>query len=594
MAPKKSKPVRLKDAWDTPVDALFFHPGQDPGLGFLDTADWLWRAVPLGRISGVAASSFEPINARTSRHIDFHTKKRAFSSAIEFNTLPALVQDLSADGGQFAIGQKWLLNGASGTRIRNRMIWKNADTRPDFDAEAVEHLAQIQASAPASLPVATPPEQPTDYVIDCRNFFAFYHVISETLPHLCLAEILPNLGRIHLCSGKSIEAGFVMRWIEAFFPEIADRVELHQTPQHFERAYIPMNTRHMYYQTSAAVMPEFHDLAPDGFRFYGRRAIRAILGVVAMNSYDANLARFRERALARAATIDTSHLPRKFWVSRVGGGARDRTMRGQKQMIQELRKRGFEEVFFETLSPLEQVAIMHNAEVMISYHGAGFANMMFAGPDTYCIELGTLQTALYRWQDFMPHAHVSGCRYVSFYVDFKQPDPAEIPPLRSNNLITVALLPESRKQVLEFVDTLGEAPPTLSRESLMRCAKILQQSEDWPRLDALLAAHPEAAKSDPEILAIQARQLERMGDLGAAVAHLRRAWELDQSRPFLLERLIFTTEIYGHMPMVRDLRAVHLDLFPDRHPDLVKRIRRMRHRKRLEAEKAAQDDPTSD
>ena len=581
------KGPRLDQSGKRPIDELFFHPGQHPGLSFLEQPQWMWKEVPLGRLAALPIASFEEINARSHRVIETHFQRRLFRSGIAFNTVPALVADLFADGSNFAVGGRWLLNGASGTRIRNRLIWQNAETRAEYDRAVVDHLADACEQAPQSLPVAPAPDRPVDYVIDCRNYFAFYHFLTEALPHLCLAKELPNLGRIIFQSGTGKQSGFIHAWVEALFPELADRVSFAQGLQHYDLAYIPMNTRHLYYQVPETVMPSFHHLAPDGFRFYGRKALRNVIGTVGMNSYDVGLKHLRTHALTQAARIDTSGMPRKFWVSRAATGPRDRTMRGQKAMLEALKARGFEEVFFEKLQPLEQIALMNQAEVMISYHGAGFANMMFAGPQTTCIELGTLQTAMFRWPDFMQHAHVSGCRYVSFYADFKQPDPSQIPNLRSNNLVSVALAKAGRETVLGFIDALADPEHRGEAEVLLPTAQLLQQLQEYDRLDHLLAANAASVQSSADLMAIKARQFKRRGNLRAAVRDLQAAWALDQKRPFLLEQLTLTAEMGGRWAMVRALRAEHHERFPDRHQNLVRRIRQMRHRKALEAEAAA-------
>ncbi len=115
-----------------------------------------------------------------------------------------------------------------------------------------------------------------------------------------------------------------------------------------------------------------------------------------MNAVDSNLYlyRLRERGLQAIAGKDFSHLPRRFWVGRQAGQARSRALEGEGELLEMLALFGFEEVAIETLTPLEQIAIMANAEVLMSYHGAGFANMLFAKSKTHVVEQGTLQPCL--------------------------------------------------------------------------------------------------------------------------------------------------------------------------------------------------------
>lgn len=64
--------------------------------------------------------------------------------------------------------------------------------------------------------------------------------------------------------------------------------------------------------------------------------------------------------------------------------------------------------------------------------------MIFASPGTHMIEIGNLQTALFRWGDFIPHAHVSGCTYVNFFADFHSDDRSHVPDMRSKDFQPIA------------------------------------------------------------------------------------------------------------------------------------------------------------
>ena len=72
---------------------------------------------------------------------------------------------------------------------------------------------------------------------------------------------------------------------------------------------------------------------------------------------------------------------------------------------------------------------MNAARVIVSAHGAFFANMMFAHPDAHVIEIGSVQTQFHRWGDFLGNAHVARCRYSVVFADLAQQDPSVIPPI---------------------------------------------------------------------------------------------------------------------------------------------------------------------
>ena len=58
----------------------------------------------------------------------------------------------------------------------------------------------------------------------------------------------------------------------------------------------------------------------------------------------------------------------------------------EPEIVNTLQRYGFESVALETLSLLEQIALMANAEVVIAPHGAGLTNIVFCDPGTKIIE----------------------------------------------------------------------------------------------------------------------------------------------------------------------------------------------------------------
>ena len=52
-----------------------------------------------------------------------------------------------------------------------------------------------------------------------------------------------------------------------------------------------------------------------------------------------------------------------------------------------LSKYGFETVFLEEMSVLEQVALFANAKFIVAPHGSGLSNLVFCSPETTIVEL---------------------------------------------------------------------------------------------------------------------------------------------------------------------------------------------------------------
>jgi hypothetical protein len=68
---------------------------------------------------------------------------------------------------------------------------------------------------------------------------------------------------------------------------------------------------------------------------------------------------------------------RRLYISRAKAGVRH--VRNEADVVARLARSGFETVYLETLEFAEQVRLLHDAAVVVSPHGAGLANLLFAG-----------------------------------------------------------------------------------------------------------------------------------------------------------------------------------------------------------------------
>ena len=560
----------LREQWTTPPEEFFFCPGRDRGLHLLAPLPLMWRNLPRARLAGASVSESPEIAERIESHVETHFKRRSFRAGIEMATVPVMAENLVADGHFLSIGGKWLLSGAAGTRLRNRYAWKNEGVR-DADAETIAFFDAVQAEAPPAPPVTSLPTGALPFVVDARNGTNFYHFLTETLGQLCLVDTDDFTGEvfIHL-KGEEVR-DFIRAWVDQIFPRLVGRVHFETGRKTYDRALTVLNARHYYYQCGADVIPSLDHLAPDTHFWKGRSADRNSQGVLAMNSCDQMLLRLREKALERVADGNWDHLPRRFWVGRKS--ERQRDMAGESELVEEMRRRDFAVVYFEDLSPLEQVAIMSRAEVMASYHGAGFANMLFAGENTHCIEVGTLQTCLFRWQDFMPHVLASGCRYTSLFGDYNIPDPEEADERRGKSLAPVALGKAGQARALGFIDAILGRVRVASLKRFTELAELLSRLEDHGALRRLFETHRGVEKKDPDLMILWANALEGTSDTAGAFDALTAAWEMTGDRPFLLERLILLGCEIG-----RDtgpFETHHAARYPKRNALLERKIRRV-------------------
>ena len=327
----------------------------------------------------------------------------------------------------------------------------------------------------------------------------------------------------------------------------------------------PYNFANSFYQMPAAEVDLMDLYAPSNLYWKGRRATRASQGVLAMNSLDSSLLKLRARALRAIEGHDFSHLPRRFWVGRESDLARPRLMKGEAEILEMLQLFGFEFVAFERLSPLEQVAIMANAEMMVSYHGAGFTNMLFAGPQAHVIELGTLQTAMFRWGDFWRLANASGCCYISFFADFNADDPLREPAFAQDGIVPVHLSQAGLAQVMSLiVSILGHTPKFSRPEEVQRLGEQLLAIGALGRAQALFAAHDGLEQGHVGLSLALADCHDRLGNHFKQLSALHSAFGADPSNWAVLIRIVWCARSLDLHEALRAALMALQDGFPDR------------------------------
>lgn len=539
----------------TPGD--IFVPGLDPGMECIGAPDWMWRTGPRARIHGIALSDHPAQRDRCRSFLNGIARDGTFAEAIEFNTLPVAASDVTADGRALLVGGKAVLNGAHGARLRNRIVWKKGlEDGHAFDRALVERFGMV-AQLPEMnrpLPVGHGP-MPSDMVVECRNGFNYYHFLTETLSQLCLAVETGFHGRVRIHAPRGEVKGFVAGFIAALFPELAGRVDVVPgEARHYDRALIGLNTRHLLAMSGPGMMPGIEALVPGGY--WPRRADRDAWPVLARNGFDRNLRMLRERALRLAGDIDIRRMPRRIWVARNPDFSARRPMKNAGKLFRALSALGFRKVVFEDLAPLDQVAMMANADVVVMAHGAGLANMMFARPDATVIELSNLQTLLARFGDFHAHAHIAGCRYISAVCDHNIPDPATVPDMMDGH----AGVRISEAAIGQLVDTLRAilAPDTVA--DVPQTARLLHDAGAGDLLGPVLGR----AAGDPDLFVWRANLHAEAGRADLALADLLAARDLAPDRAELLERIVRLSNRLGQRDRARAMMALHRRDFPER------------------------------
>ncbi len=106
---------------------------------------------------------------------------------------------------------------------------------------------------------------------------------------------------------------------------------------------------------------------------------------------------------------------RKIYISR--SKASVRRIINEKKVTEFLTNEGFQTLYLEELSPLEQAAIFHRAKIIVGAHGSGFANLIFSKANTAVVEIdhglpGHKQRSYYKQM-----AKEMNCRYFPVYTD---------------------------------------------------------------------------------------------------------------------------------------------------------------------------------
>lgn len=568
----------------TPPQDLILNPFSDRGLAALEAPTYFWRPCPAARIKGFSASEhpeitekIEALIARTERH-------RAFSQAVEFTSFLVVMEDVAVQKAHMTVRGKAPISGAAGIRLLNRYCFEGASSGINTEAALMAYFnTAAKPDVRSAFPLHTGPlSAQTPFVIEARNTFNYYHFLCETLCQLCLVEEAGILGPIyiHYPNRDDKTGAFCMAFIHALFPELADRVVFQRVPAQHRQAVGVYNFQASFYLLPAQDRAGIDALAPSDFYWKGTRATRMAHSVLKLNSVDSALFKLRARALRAIEGKDFSHLPRRFWVAREGEASRSRPMKGERELVEMLDLFGFASVTFESLSPLEQIAIMANAEMMISYHGAGFANMLFASPESHVIELGTLQTAAWRWGDFWRLAHVSQCRYVCFFADFNKDDPLTEPSFSEDSIVPVHLSTKGRAQVMSYVVSILGRYPELGRiEDLRQLTNRLIDAGAEDQALGLLMRNEALSKADADLCLWRADFHKHRYEASAEFLALMDAWVADGTRWQTLIRMIWYGRKVDNGKIIRWALGLLEADFPDRHTAFVNSAEWLRKRR---------------
>ncbi len=573
---KDGKTVRNKIDLTLPPETVFLNPWREGGVSLLSPLEFVWRPTEGAVIEGFAVSAHDEINRKIRSFVDTTKRHKTFTTPIEYNVVPALLNEASFRKSHVLAGDRLLLTGASGSRLINTYRWARNEASNEPETRPVDaingYLAACRdANAGVELPIVRSVlAEDLHFAAECRNTFNYYHFITESLSQLTVLDDVDFRGNIyfHYPNSEDKQRPFAEGFVEALFPEYAGRVFFERVPKDYDRVLTAFDLRGAHAQMPQD--PALARIVPGSVLEKFGTAGMEFQPILAMNSVPRSLRALRARALRAIEGHDFSYLPRRFFVGRDDRKSRARPVAGLDLLFEHLEMFGFEFVVFESLTPLEQIAIMAQAEVMISCHGAGFTNMLYAGSEACVIELGTLQTAQFRWADFWPVAHAAQCRYISFFADFNASDQLREPHFGTDGIVPVALSEAAVAQIMGFVVTfLGHTPEISSPEMLTLSVQRLKRADALVQAVALLDVHEEMVRADAELCLLKADCHKALNEPKSELVALDMAFKADTSRWQTLIRIIWCANRCDRPQVIRWARSRLERDFPERHDAFV-------------------------
>ncbi|WP_281990376.1 glycosyltransferase 61 family protein [Sulfitobacter geojensis] len=555
-------------------DVLFLNPWRDPGFRLLLEPEYNWRPIKGGNIAGFAASAHREINEKIEQHLKGTKKNRTFATPVAFNSVPVML-DRANFRKSFALARdRVVLSGAAGTRAINQYRWENDGADIDADARLDEFFSTCRTQNEGKeIPVYSGLLEPdVPFAVVCRNTFNYFHFITESLSQLTVLDGLDFQGNIyfHFPNSEEKQRPFAQAFAEALFPEFMGRIFFERVPKDYAKVVTAFELAGGHHMAPDADFDGLGEHMPDALNQLGAVGSMQARVPLAMNAVSSNLLALRERALRAIEGHSFDHLPKRFFAGRDTRLSRARQLEGEDLLFEHLEMFGFEYVVFESLSPLEQIALMARAEMMVSYHGAGFTNMLFASPETYVVEIGTLQTAQIRWGDFWPVAHASRCKYVSFYGDFKAENPLLEPDFGKDGIVAASLSKQAIAQMMAFIVTiLGHYPDLKRPRVLAQLATEVLQVGGAEHAIGLLEKHDDLVRNNGRLCLIKADCHKKLGEPKSELVALDLAHKADPGRWQTLVRMIWCANHCERPQVIRwALSRLKVD-FPDRHDAFV-------------------------
>ncbi|ARO14996.1 hypothetical protein BVG79_01652 [Ketogulonicigenium robustum] len=497
---------------------FFFVPGENNKFRFVDNGDGLNpRYVDRAELQSVIAAENPAHNKLlhgfVTNYRDFKSAKRA----VELRSFPVVVRNFSFKGRLPKCGGAVLMTGAAALRVRTKIL-------KDMGEEEANHLLMAESEAARSLGLSTipsiSPEEFTAYaelpfVVECRNFYNYYHFTTESLIYLQMYRDFGMSGPIHFVTGGAGELKpYIERAVEDFYPDLFDRIQFLTGSTSYKEAIIPFTTNHLYHFSTAAMLADIEEEAGFSNKLKNgdlRPATIDNYRNIFRNSRDEYIRLHRDAVLTRTFHDESAKL---VYVSRKPGAARDRAIVGEDLLLEMLGRYGFKTVLFEEMTPIQQASLVNSADVLISAHGAGFANMLYGKPGAHFIELSHLQTARHRFGDFNMHASASGVFYTHFFADHSIGEDDAVPNLHHEGHAGIALSQLAIDRLELMIVNLTDKEST---KTFFTRVGALRKRQDHAAVISLITSDRLRSSACPNALTTLAETYVHAGDIPSAI-----------------------------------------------------------------------------
>lgn len=430
----------------------FFVPGLDDGMAYITPPARVLTRSPPSRVRQMPSSDTQIINRKM--RIRTEARWKSPTNPPVFETLSTVVRADKVIVGQrkIKVDGKLLLSAAAGDRVWRAVLNK-------LDAEAEESLnasiARRRQTAIAPMAMAEGSADGLPFVVDLRNGYNFYHFLTEGLPQLAVIRRTEATAPIfvHMPSIRELK-GFLGSFIRDIYPDLMPRIVFTDEPTRHESVRLVYNHRHYLYQSSDPTIDAALIGLDDADPWKNLGSDRASRKFLLKSTFDTGMRFLREDALSRVAALPSGNRPRRLWIGRDPDNVdfKSRPNVGEAELLAELRRRDFHIAYLEQLSPLEQIALIAGADMIVGPHGAAFAHMMFAQRSALVVEIGTPQTQLHRWGDFLGNAHVSACAYSTVFADVMGHAEAEEVPSIETGHHGIHIGDAAAQRILDHID----------------------------------------------------------------------------------------------------------------------------------------------